>query len=561
MRKRSHTAMLRALVLGACVVSASSCTTALRTIQEARTETKLSAGEKRRMAGLLDVMAEGWDGMRHGRAAQRRAAQERYTRALANFLRYWDDSQSPRYWQSGMVFAHARSSFNVEFDAEADSYDEVPPPQIDDIILPHGIRLRLDDTVAHRPGVGVPFVGHVRRTNTAKKELPFLPPNGGNLTLTAFMDMGPQPADPAAPRACRLRFHNALNVDTVKVAEDERLLAANFTASKELALARKSLGPFSFLGLLYPERTMSACQLYMMDFYDPNRIPVVFVHGLMSDPHIWLNVVNAISADKELRAAYQPWYFLYPTALGIPQSSARLRDSLADAIQRMDPDHNDDGLKKMVLVGHSMGGLVSRMQVIDPKDTMAKAILGTTPDKLRVSRAVEQRLAHNLMFKPQPDVRRLVFIATPHRGSNIASFNIVRKLASSLIRLPVDTLKMSQELLSGNTDAINSGIRDWGVYGFLSLGMLSEKHPFYKGLNALPIPVQHHSIIGDAGRGNSPNSTDRVVPYWSSHLDTAESEKIVPYWHGCVEEPETVQEVIRVLREHLRENGKPRKQR
>lgn len=553
--------MLRLLVMGACVVSASSCTTALRTIQEARTETKLSAGEKRRMAGLLDVMAEGWDGMRHGRAAQRRAAQERHTRALANFLRYWDDSQSPRYWQSGMVFANSRQTFQVEFDAKADSYDEVPPPQIDDIILPRGTRLRLDDTVAHRPGVGVPFVGHVRRTNTAKKELPFLPPNGGNLTLTAFMDMGPPPADPAAPRACRLRFHNALNVDTVKVAGDERLLAANFTAAKELALARKSLGPFSFLGLLYPERTMSACQLYMMDFYDPNRIPVVFVHGLMSDPHIWLNVVNAISADKELRAAYQPWYFLYPTALGIPQSSASLRDSLADAMQRMDPDHNDDGLKKMVLVGHSMGGLVSRMQVIEPKDTMAKAILGTTPDRLRVSKAVEKRLAHNLIFKPQPDVKRLVFIATPHRGSNIASFNIVRKLASSLIRLPVDTLKMSQELLSGNTDAINSDIRDWGVYGFLSLGMLSEKHPFYKGLNALPIPVVHHSIIGDAGRGNTPNSTDLVVPYWSSHLETAASEKIVPYWHGCVEEPETVQEVIRVLREHLRENGKPRKQR
>lgn len=558
--RRPHLPGLRRLVLGAFMVSASACTTALRTIQEARTETKLSAGEKRRMAGLLAEMAAGWDGMRHGPAAQRRAAQDRHTAALANFLREWDDSQSPRYWQSGMVFANAKEAFQVEFDAQADARSEVPPPQIDDIVLPQRISLRLEDTVARRAGVGVPFVGHVRRTKTTKKELPFLPPNGGNLTLTAFMDMGARPADPAAPRACRLHFHNALNVDTVKVAGDERLLAADFTAAKKLALARKSLGVFSLLGLIYPERTMGACQLYMMDVYDPGRIPVVFVHGLMSDPHIWLNVVNAISADKELRAAYQPWYFLYPTALGIPQSSASLRDSLAHAIRRMDPDHDDDGLKKMVLVGHSMGGLVSRMQVIDPKGTMARALLGTTPDRLRVSRAVEERLAHNLMFKPQRNVKRVVFIATPHRGSNIASFNIVRRLAS-LIRLPVDTLKMSQELLSGNTGAISSDIRDWGVYGLLSLGMLSEKHPFYKGLNALPIPVVHHSIIGDAGRGNTPNSTDLVVPYWSSHLETAQSEKIVPYWHGCVERPETVQEVIRVLREHLRENGKPRKQR
>lgn len=552
--------ILHLAVVAVCGFTTSSCTTARRSFQDARTETRLSAGEKRRMAAMLHDMSAGWDGMQRGRAAQRREAQDRYTRALGRFLREWDDSQSPRYWQSGTVFVAAGRAFSVEFDTMADSHLEVPPPRIDDIILPHRVKSRLEDTQAWRPGVGVPIVGHVRRTSTAKEELPFLPPNGGNLTLTAFMEIGPAPADPSAPRSCRLRFHNTLNVDTVKVKEDERLLAANFTASKTLALSRRSFSAFWFLGLLYPESKMSECQLYMMDIYDPKRIPVVFVHGLMSDPHIWLNVVNAISADKELRAAYQPWYFLYPTALGIPASSACLRDSLDAAIQRMDPDHNDEGLKKMVLVGHSMGGLVSRMQVIDPKDIMANAILGTTPEHLRVSTAVKERLTHNLMFKPQTDVKRLVFIATPHRGSNIASFNIVRRLAS-LIRLPVDTLKMSQEMLSGNTDAISSDIRDWGVYGFLSLGMLSEKHPFYKGLGAVPIPVQHHSIIGDCGKNNTPNSTDRVVPYWSSHLDTAESEKIVPYWHGCVERPEVVQEVIRVLREHLRENGRPKKQR
>lgn len=548
-----RSSQLRVLLLAAGLASAS-CTTAVRTIQDTRTETKLSVREKRRMAGMLAEMAQGWDGMRRGHAPERRLAEDRYTTALARFLREWDDSQSPRYWQNGTVFASKGHAFQVEFGTQAEQHEEVPPPQMDDIILPQRVRARTEDTSARRAGVGLPIVGHVRRTRTTKKEQPFLPPNGGNYTLTAVMEFGDVPADPAAPRPCRVRFHNALNVNTVEVNHDERVLAANFTASKNLALSRKSFSAFWFLGLLYPERTMSECQLYMMDFYDPKRIPVVFVHGLMSDPHIWLNVVNAISADKELREAYQPWYFLYPTALGIPQSSGSLRDSLSAAMKRMDPDHNDAGLNKMVLVGHSMGGLVSRMQAIDPQDKLARATLGTTPDRLRVSRAVEERLTHNLMFKPQPEVKRLVFIATPHRGSNIASFNIVRRLAS-LIRLPVDTLKMTQELLSGNTDALTSDIRDWGVYGFLSLGMLSEKHPFYRGLNAVPIPVPYHSIIGDCGRNNTPNSTDRVVPYWSSHLDHAESEKIVPYWHGCVERPETVQEVMRVLREHLRENG------
>jgi pimeloyl-ACP methyl ester carboxylesterase len=345
-------------------------------------------------------------------------------------------------------------------------------------------------------------------------------------------------------------------VDTVKVCDDERLLAANFTASKQLSLSKKSLNLFALLGLLYPERALADCQLYRMDVYDPKRIPVVFVHGLMSDPHIWLNVVNAISADPELRAAYQPWYFLYPTALGIPQSSAMLRDSLRQMLKYYDPDHNDPGPKNMVLVGHSMGGLVSRMQTIDPGDKLWNALLSDPPGTLRVSESVKERLTRNLLFKPQPEVKRLIFITTPHRGSNIASKNIVRRL-SSLIRLPLDMLLMSQELLSGNTDALSPEIRDWGIYSFLSLGMLSEKHPYYRGLNAVPIPVEHHSIIGDRGKNNSPASSDAVVPYWSSHLDSAASEKIVPHWHGCVEKPEVVKEVIRVLREHLRQRGSP----
>jgi pimeloyl-ACP methyl ester carboxylesterase len=124
-----------------------------------------------------------------------------------------------------------------------------------------------------------------------------------------------------------------LNVDTVKVREDERQLAANFTASKQLALSRSDRCPvFRWLGLLlsgaHPGRTASSTR---MDVYDPQRIPVVFVHGLLSDPHIWLNAVNAINSDPELRAAYQPWYFLYPTG---HRRAADLRPKLRESLRQ-----------------------------------------------------------------------------------------------------------------------------------------------------------------------------------------------------------------------------------
>lgn len=556
MRSASAIRLLTGLACGTLLSCGS-----LQRLQVSRTETVLSEREKSRLAGLLEEMAAGWDGMQRGKIGERRKSQDRYDKALADFLRQWDGDQSPRYWRDGDVFATKKHSFVIEFDGKANPQREVSPTQIDQIIFPSRVKPREADTLSERPGVGIPIVGHIRRTRSAKQEQPFLPPNGGNLTLTALMEMDELGSDdPTVPRRCRLHLHNALNVDTVKLRGDERLLAANFTASKQLALSKRSLGWFSWLGLLYPESTLGDCQLYRMDVYDPKRIPVVFVHGLMSDPHIWLNAVNAISSDPELRAAYQPWYFLYPTALGIPQSSARLRDSLTEMRERFDPDHNDPGMSRMVLVGHSMGGLLSRMQVIDPKEKLWNALLSAPPEKLNVSDTVRRRLQENLMFQPQPGIKRLVFITTPHRGSNIASKNIVRKL-TSLIRLPVDTLRMSQELIFGNTDALSPEIRDWGIYGILSIGMLSDRHPFYKGLNSVPIPAVHHSVIGDRGKNGGVNGSDAVVPYWSSHLDSAASEKIVPYWHGCVERPEVVQEIVRVLREHLRENGSAVKQR
>lgn len=543
---------IRLLAAAACA-SLLSCGS-LQQFQVLRPETELSSREKLRLAGLLEEMAAGWDGMQHGRIRERRQSQDRYDRALAAFLHQWDDDQSPRYWQSGTVFTTKRQSFVIEFDGKTNPRREVSPSQIDQIIFPSRVKPRETDTLSGRPGVGIPVVGHILRTKAARQELPFLPPNGGNLTLTALMDFGDAAAADGTPaRRCRLHLHNALNVDTVKVNGDERLLAANFTASKHLALSKRSLRLFAWIGLLYPERTLADCQLYSMDVYDPRRIPVVFVHGLMSDPHIWLNAVNAISSDPELRAAYQPLYFLYPTALGIPQSSARLRDSLEALRDHFDPEHDDPGMKKMVLVGHSMGGLLSRMQVIDPGDKLWNCVFSRPPEKLDVPESLRAKLVHVLKFEPVDDVDRLVFIATPHRGSDIAGKNIVRRL-SSLIRLPVDTALLMKQFVTGNLDALSPQIRDWGFYGFLSLGTLSTEHPCIEGLNTLPIPVKHHSIIGDRGRNNGTLGSDAVVPYVSAHLDTAESEKIVPYWHGCVERPEVVQEIVRVLKEHLRAN-------
>jgi hypothetical protein len=157
----------------------------------------------------------------------------------------------------------------------------------------------------------------------------------------------------------------------------------------------------------------------------------------------------------------------------------------------------------MVLVGHSMGGLLSRMQAIDPGDKLWDAMLSKPPQELNVSDSVRQRLVSTLKFKPQPEVKRLVFITTPHRGSDCRQ---QEHRAPPLLAHP-PALGHAASCRGSCSPATPTRsrpqIRDWGIYAFLSLGMLSDKHPFYQGLNAVPILVKHHSIIGRLGNGST----------------------------------------------------------
>ena len=79
---------------------------------------------------------------------------------------------------------------------------------------------------------------------------------------------------------------------------------------------------------------------------------------------------------------------------------------------------------------------------------------------------------------------------------------------------------------------------------------LSPTNPLYKALDRIPIAIPHHTIIGDRGKGDTPNSSDGVVPYSSSHLAGAESEVIVPDGHGGFKHPLAIQELRRILLLH-----------
>jgi hypothetical protein len=154
-----------------------------------------------------------------------------------------------------------------------------------------------------------------------------------------------------------------------------------------------------------------------------------------------------------------------------------------------------------------------------------------------------------LIFSANPTVRRVIFVATPHRGSSLATGGI-GALGTRLIRL---SLRVESAITNTMRAALapNNDPREYRAP--TSIFDLSPKNPLLVALDKLPVEAPHHSIIGDRGRGDSPRSSDGVVPYWSSHLDSAESELIVPANHGAMNHPEAVAEIRRILLEQLRQ--------
>ena len=106
--------------------------------------------------------------------------------------------------------------------------------------------------------------------------------------------------------------------------------------------------------------------------YRPGLIPVVFVHGTGSSVVRWAEMYNRLVADPEIRNRFQFWFFQYESGNPIGVSALRLREAVTAAVARLDPDGRDPALRQMILIGHSQGGLLVKMQAISTGDRLWK---------------------------------------------------------------------------------------------------------------------------------------------------------------------------------------------
>jgi len=352
-----------------------------------------------------------------------------------------------------------------------------------------------------------------------------------------------------------IEFYDPTITEKIIINGENVPLETDFTTPLAYMISRNNSSPGGFKAMLNVNVWKDSQGLNLLQPYQHDKIPVVFIHGLMSEPKTWLKILNSLKSDPVLRKKYQFWYFKYPTGNPVLFSAANLRQSLISARNIFDPQKKDKAFDKMVLVSHSMGGLLSHFTIQDSSNIFWKIVAEKPLEEYDLKPETSNLFAHMFFFESIPFVSKVIFIATPHRGSSMAQSWYARfgafitRLTSELTDSSSDFAKIVR--LKGENDAekLTYKIKRMPT----GLDSLLPDSPVLRTMNSISISsnVTYHSIIGNNKKADTPGGTDGIVTYESSHIDGAESEKIIFSDHGVHTKSPGIIEVRRILLEHI----------
>ena len=409
-------------------------------------------------------------------------------------------------------------------------------------------------------GLGVPLIV-VRRSYKGQPEAARYYPPSLSFPVTAFLRPAGQPNSTGRNQGL-LELCDPLEVNDTRVGNLLVPLESDLTTPLAYFLAKVPMESLATIGLFHPEKLLDPQGdqqtmikgLYMVQPYEQGKIPVVFIHGMWSSPMTWMEMFNDLRSSPDIRRHYQFWFYLYPTGQPFWLSAAQLRRDLAETRQVLDPQHREPALDQMVLVGHSMGGLVARLQTLESGEDYWKLASRIPWEQVKADSDMRQKLGETFYFHPNPSIRRVVTIATPHGGSKFSN-QTTQYLLDKLIRLPTAIVNTQQQLFRDNPEML---FPESLLKIESSIDSLAPNSPILAVMQASPRApwVRYNNIIGEVPQSSwlhkLADDTDGVVTVQNARSPDAEPALIVPDFHMTVHcHPLAVMEVRRILQEHL----------
>ncbi|QDU92910.1 alpha/beta fold hydrolase [Lignipirellula cremea] len=279
--------------------------------------------------------------------------------------------------------------------------------------------------------------------------------------------------------------------------------------------------------------------------YEPGKIPVIMIHGLLSDAMTWNEPIRALREDEAINSRYQFWTYRYLTGETYLKTAADFRAELIMTLEGLDPQRQDPLLHQVVLVGHSMGGLIAKLQVAASGDDLWQTITAVPLDQTTLAPADREQLAGMFYFAPQIRVQQAVFIATPHRGSEWTQRPLAR-LGRRFIEFPQEMKEEYDRWLVENQAILKHAPAKIPT----SIDHLDPDNPILLATARLPVApqVKLHSIIGQGHRLPDGSPGDGVVSIASAQIPGVASELFVEGSHsGLHHQPETIAQLKRIL--------------
>jgi len=397
-----------------------------------------------------------------------------------------------------------------------------------------------------RSGIGVPVVAWRPNDGSGKWDT-HRPPEGIAYGMTAVLT--PSTGDASL---WTLSFHDPYAKDSITIGQKTYALAGDYSSSYAFVIKRaQALRKSGRSGMLNPSASKRKEKLYLIQPYDPNRIPLLMVHGLQSTPVTFGNLSCEIASDPELYKRYQIWHYHYPTGTPVLVNAAIFRQTLDETLRMLDPEGDDFATRHLFVIGHSMGGILTHTLTCDSDYKLWDSVMTARPDKFVCTPDFRQKLEPVFLFKQEKRVKRVIFVAAPHRGSSYAD-NWIGDLGQRLYRGDHEFHNVFADLIRNHRDQINPFLRQLiDSRKVSSIRTLSSRSPALMALSTILPKVPFHNIMGQKKPGPVEQGSDGIVPYTSSRMDGAESELIVREGHNAFKHPDAVKEIKRILHLHI----------